>query len=144
MGLQAVLAVVAVGSAIDSRNRSKDAEAKAEERAAVDRAVAADSAARKRRQQIREQNLARSRIENMAAAQGMQGGSAVIAASADVVSQSSENIGLINNTLASNQLSANLERDIFKLQQPSGFQQAAGVVTSIGSNYLMHKNTKKK
>lgn len=136
MALSTVGLLVTIGTAVDNRNRNKRAEAKAEERAKVDRAMAADASARKRRQQIREQNIAKARIENMAAAQGAQQSSAVIASAANVTSMASENIGQINTTLGASKLSANLEKDIFKLQQPSDFSYAADIFNSVNNRFL--------
>lgn len=135
MGFEIAILAIGTASAIDQRNRAKRAEKKADERAALDRAISADSAARQRRQQVREQSLARARIANMAAAQGMQSSSAVIASSANVISQASENIGLLNTTQAGSGLATKLENDIFKLQQPSDLQYVEQVADKAYSVY---------
>ncbi len=130
-----IIAAAAAASAIDQRNRQKRAERKQDKLLAIERAQASSNAARERRQQIREARIAQGRIENLAASQGQQSSSAAIAGSANVQAQANENIGRINTTLSSSIASANLQQDIFKLQQPSDTQYVAGVVQSVAGAY---------
>lgn len=132
---QYIFAAAVVGSAVSERRRAKKAERKADELKKVETAQARDTAARERRQQIRETRAAQAKIRNLEAASGEGVGSAAIAAAANVQSQSSENIGMINTTLGTNMLKSDLESDIFKLQQPTDFERAAGVVGSLASGY---------
>lgn len=125
------LTLLTIGTAVDQKKRADRAEEKGDKLAALDRAQAADKAARERRKQIRQQSVAQAQIENAAAAQGQQGSSAPIAAAASVQAQVNENIGQINMTQAYGDARASLQQDIFNLQQPSNFQIAAGAVTDI-------------
>jgi hypothetical protein len=136
MAYSAVYALVAVGTAVDQRERSRRAERKLDKAQDVEKAMAADSAARQRRQQIREARIAQARVENMAAVQGTEQSSAVIAASSNVQSQAAENIGTINTTLAGNTLKSKMETDIFKLNQPSDIQLAGGAIQGVVSPFM--------
>jgi hypothetical protein len=136
MAYSAVYALVAVGTAVDQRERSRRAERKLDKAQDVEKAMAADSAARQRRQQIREARIAQARVENMAAVQGTEQSSAVIAASSNVQSLAAENIGTINTTLAGNTLKSKMETDIFKLNQPSDIQLAGGAIQGVVSPFM--------
>jgi hypothetical protein len=135
MAVAGVLLFTTAVTAISSRRREKKAERKAEELKQVELAQARDSAARERRQQIRQVRSAQAKIRNVEAASGESVGSAAIAAAANVQSQASENIGTINTTFATNVMKSELESDIFKLQQPSDLERTADFIGSAASIY---------
>lgn len=122
-----------IGGAIDERNNQKAIAKKEKDINALNRAIAADRAARERRAQIRQERIAAARIANTAAVSGQSASSAPIGAVSNVQSDVSENIGLVNNTLASSNVQGKLQQDIFNLQQPSDLAYVSQVVKT-GAN----------
>lgn len=127
----AVPFILAVGSAIDNRNRANRTERKQDRLQAVDRAQTADAAARERRNQIRQQLSKQADIENAAAISGQSASSAPLASITNVQTSVNQNIGDINAAVGFGEAKSQLRQDIFNLQQPSDLSLAAGVVNNI-------------
>ncbi len=136
MAALAVVAVVAAGvGANESRKSRKEVSKQNEKLRKLEQAQAQDTAARSRRQQIREQRIATAKIENTAAASGQLESSAVIASIAGVQGQANEGIGQINQSLGYGQIKGRLEQNIFNAQQPSDTALAAQVIGTAASVY---------
>lgn len=133
-------AIVGIIAAVDSRERSKRAQRRADRMQRAEVAAANEQAARERRSQLRQARIARAQVQNQAAAMSLQGSSAEIAGVAGVTQQSNVGIGDINRTQSYNTLISDLQSDIFKLTQPSDLQLAANAFTSaynsIGNDQL--------
>lgn len=136
MGWQAAAAVVAAAvGANEARKSRKETARQNEKLRKLEQAQAQDTAARSRRQQIREQRLATARIENTAAASGQLESSAVIASTAGVQAQANEGIGQINRAAGFGEAQGRLQQNIFNAQQPSDTALAAQVVGTAASAY---------
>lgn len=143
MGVSLILIGATAYSASESRQQNKRLARENKKLRRVEMAQAQDTAARSRRQQIREARIASARIQNTAAAQGQEGSSAVIAATAGVQAQANEGIGLINSTLGFNTMKSTLEENIFKAQLPSTGQLVAGVVGQAAGSYASSAGSSK-
>lgn len=127
----AIVGTALVAGAVDTYSRARRAEAKQDQLTKLEKARAADSAVRERRNQIRQQRVAQAKAINAATASGQQESTAVAYGLGDVQSQVNSNIGQINTALAFGSAQGELKQDIFNLQQPSGIQVASSLVGDI-------------
>ncbi len=114
-------------SAYDSKKRGDRIERAQNKQNDLEKARVSDSAARQRRDQIRQARVQQASIQNQAVAQNVVGSSAPIAAVAGVQTSTNLNIGDINTAQAYGDLSSQYAQDIFNLQQPSTFSRYAPV-----------------
>jgi len=112
-------------SLFEGRRQQKQIERRQEERSAVERAVQGEEAARARRKTIREAQVKRAEIANVAAQTGMQESTAVTAGTQQIQSGASENIGQIQTDLALAGQLTQANQNILNAQRPSLLQQGA-------------------
>ena len=131
-----LLAAVGAVQANETRQQGKRVEKAQEKLGDIERATQQEAASRERRSQIRKGLVARGTITNLAAVVGGQGGTAAEQSAGVVQTQAASNIGAVNTEVASKNAITNAETDIFKAQQTTSTQLAAGVVQQGASIFV--------
>jgi len=106
--------------------QQRDVEKAQEESAAVEQAVQGEQVARARRTNIRQAAVKRAQIENVAAASGQEGSSAVIAGTQQIAGDVSRNIGNIKTAEVFSSKRTAAQQNLFSAQQTSPLQLIAG------------------
>lgn len=125
MGWGIALAIASTLYSIkESRDNQKEVKAAQERQEDVEKGVQEEQATRERRKQIRQSMLERSRVANLAGAQGRGGASGntdIANAYAAVDANLGRNLGTINATLSGQNAISSARSNVFNAGRPSTF-----------------------
>ncbi len=121
MGTVAAIAVPAI-SINEQRKTQKKTEKANANIAKIDRAQQGEEAARSRRTSIREAQIRRAQIANVAGAAGQVDSSAIVAGTQQIDSSLNENIGNINTSLAFANARSVAQQSLIKAKRTSNLQ----------------------
>lgn len=135
MALTAVVGAGLLISTNEASKREKRVARQQEQARNVERAQRASEATQARRKQVREARLRRAEVENVAAASGVTGSSAAVAAGDALQNQLGSNVGDIGSALAFGEARSIAEQNILNANRKSGLE----IWSSVGTQFALSR-----